>query len=31
VGISVVIVNGLVALRDGQRAAAGSGRALRPS
>jgi N-acyl-D-aspartate/D-glutamate deacylase len=29
VGINVVIVNGTVALRDGQRAATGSGRALR--
>jgi N-acyl-D-aspartate/D-glutamate deacylase len=29
VGISVVVVNGAVSLRDGQRSAAGSGRALR--
>ena len=31
VGINVVIVNGAVALRDGQRSAAGSGKALRAS
>ena len=31
VGINVVIVNGVVALRDGQRSRSGSGRALRPS
>lgn len=30
-GINVVVVNGVVALRDGQRASAGSGRALRAS
>ena len=30
-GINVVIVNGVVALRDGQRSALGSGRALRVS
>jgi N-acyl-D-amino-acid deacylase len=30
-GINIVIVNGVVALRDGQRAPAGSGRALRAS
>ena len=29
VGINVVIVNGAVALRDGQRSAVGTGRALR--
>jgi hypothetical protein len=31
VGIDVVIVNGTVALRDGQRGAAHAGSALRPS
>jgi N-acyl-D-amino-acid deacylase len=31
VGINVVIVNGVVALRDGQRSKAGSGRSVRPS
>ena len=31
VGINAVVVNGQVALRDGQRAAQGNGRALRPS
>jgi N-acyl-D-amino-acid deacylase len=29
VGINVVVVNGVVALRDGQRSTSGSGRALR--
>jgi N-acyl-D-aspartate/D-glutamate deacylase len=30
-GINAVIVNGVVALRDGQRSRSGSGRAVRPS